>query len=330
MREKRLKILDSIISSNKGFETGYRRIDLIELIRERLDAEKCISLRQFAKDLDYLKELAGRDGVNIDIDYVRDTPKSEDFLGGENKRRRFFMYKYSEKGYSVFGLGLNNKEIGLLGLATSIITSISGLEISKGLKEIVENLNEKAGFNSKGDLGTIIKFDDNPDLVGLGHLPSLIHAIQNKQVLDINYIKYDGTEVPNIVHPYFVKIWRSRYYVFGWNEEHEAIHNYPIDRIQSIFENHNVTYNGGKYVKPDDHLKDIIGVSIYQDKPIQEIKFKLRDYRRNDYLKTKPLHSSQHFDEKEDIFSITVRPNKELESEFRYWDAELLTKVDFS
>ncbi|MGW8124106.1 helix-turn-helix transcriptional regulator [Roseivirga echinicomitans] len=341
MQEERLKVLDGLIASGYCSDVGYRRDDILEKLNERVN--RPISLRQFSEDLKKLMRMAEGDGVTLNTEYkgVQKfgnpvTSKSGN-SGAENagsglSRTRYIVYKYSKPKYSVYGTGLNNEDMGILVLASSIITSISGLEISQELQVIVKDLNKKVGLGELTELSTIIEFDENPELKGLEFLPVIIRAIMDKKVIRLTYQDFHKRKFIMYVHPYFLKIYRSRYYLFGWNEDAAMIHNYPLDRIQEVepeFMSRKIEYNRSRKINPNEHLKDVVGVSVYMEKEVQEIRFKVNKERRS-YLFTKPIHASQKYNEFTKTFSISVRPNRELESELRYCGAILITKnIDF-
>ena len=141
----------------------------------------------------------------------------------------------------------------------------------------------------------------------------LFNAIVNKRVLSIEYEPF-GQEMSTIqFHPYFLKQYNNRWFVFGLNEENNiATWNLALDRIKSI-EELNVSYQDNE-TDWDFHFSSIYGVSKPFDKNEEEIHL-LFSKRQAPYIITKPIHETQKHYELEDglLVKIKVIPNFELE-----------------
>jgi predicted DNA-binding transcriptional regulator YafY len=160
----------------------------------------------------------------------------------------------------------------------------------------------------------IISFDQNEYLIGLDNLPTLYKSITNKSTLNIEYQSFKDNE-PRLltIHPYYLKQFNKRWFLFGLNDKDKLIYNLPLDRIKSISQS-SVKYLENKMLDFKEYFEDIVGVSFTpNEKPIK-IKLKIS----NDvapYILTKPLHGSQkRIESKEDgtIIEIEVIPNIEL------------------
>lgn len=160
----------------------------------------------------------------------------------------------------------------------------------------------------------IISFDQNEYLVGLENLPTLYKSITNKSVLNIEYQSFKETASRQlIIHPYYLKQFNKRWFLFGLNVKDKLIYNLPLDRIKSI------SQSSEKYIENitldfKEYFEDIVGVSFTpNEKPIK-IRMKINN-EVTPYVLTKPLHGSQKkIESKEDatIVEIEVIPNIEL------------------
>ena len=157
-------------------------------------------------------------------------------------------------------------------------------------------------------------FDQVPDLKGIEHLNFLLNKIIEKQPLRLQYQPFQKDIETHIIHPYFLKEYNNRWFLFCLNEERQAIFNYPLDRIINIEEEH-IYFNDTKYEPPNLYFRDIIGVTRLPGNP-QKIRLKFKKPRAY-YVETKPLHPSQRMVEETDmhmVFEIRIIPNREYEA----------------
>ncbi len=300
---ERIKYLDQLIISNKKYSAG----EMLDKLNDWMENQEYspISRRQFMKDIDKMKELASYDGIDmvysrIDRQYVY-------------KRMGEDGEYYKDLDYSLSGIPINKQDIELLTQAIAILKEIHGLKKTKELEVIIGRLSEKIGVKVS-DLEGVIHFDAVPNLKGIEHLNTLLNKIIAKQVLVMHYQPYDAPEMSYIFHPYFLKEYNNRWYVFGWNEESDAIYNVPLDRIVAYEDDH-MPFNEEKRINPDEYFKPVVGVTRNEGKP-QKLQYKFKR-KRASYVRTKPLHHSQVVMKETDefvIYQIKVIPNKELEA----------------
>jgi predicted DNA-binding transcriptional regulator YafY len=115
-------------------------------------------------------------------------------------------------------------------------------------------------------------------------------------------------------HPYFLKQYNNRWFVFGRNNLLGANQwNIPLDRILTIRE------LGDEYIEDntnwEDYFSDFIGVSK-TDEELIEIKL-LFTKEQAPYIMTKPIHETQKSNNLDDgnlEVRIKVIPNYELET----------------
>lgn len=169
-------------------------------------------------------------------------------------------------------------------------------------------------FHLKGNASVIVGFEQNPYLKGLNFFSVLFNVIQFKQVLNIRYQGFkQENPVDSIIHPYYLKQYNNRWFLFGYNSQLERISNLAIDRIVSIFDTNQV-YIENYTIDFEEYFDDVIGVTIPQDGKIEQITLRFSP-ERIQYVLSKPLHHSQKITNKENgIIQISVIPNKELDS----------------
>jgi len=155
----------------------------------------------------------------------------------------------------------------------------------------------------------------NFDLIGLSFLNPLYDAIIQKQVLSVLYKEFKSEEPYKLTfHPYYLKQYNNRWFVFGFNEEKQVpVWNLALDRILEI------GYLSASYQEDltdwKDYFYDLIGVTKpYKEEPTN-VKLEIAK-NLAPYILTKPLHASQKSNWLEDklIVEIEVIPNYELRS----------------
>lgn len=159
----------------------------------------------------------------------------------------------------------------------------------------------------------LILQDAQPEnLFNYEYLSDWLAHIQKKEVIELTYVDFKNKRKHDIFHPYLLKEYNGRWYVYGFSEEDFAkygkrrIYQYAVDRIRK-FEKAESKY---QYVindwwDSDEHFRDIIGVTKFEDKTAQKII--VRIYEKSiDYLLTKKLHHSQEVvDEGEDYIDLS-------------------------
>lgn len=149
----------------------------------------------------------------------------------------------------------------------------------------------RAGLNIRSDR-QIISFTKNP-LEDSSTFGELFTVISQKQVIELHYHTFSDLEnVKTVVlHPYMLKEYNRRWYLIGAAHDTGKILNFRIDQINKfelLSSYRYIPYKGDL----NERFVDIIGVSLYEDRPLQTILFWVSDVSKG-YVETKPLHDSQ-------------------------------------
>jgi predicted DNA-binding transcriptional regulator YafY len=294
----RYKVLDNCFRN-----TGKRYFieDLI-LACERALAEidpgnNGISRRQIFDDIAFMESI---EGWNIELEKLREGKK--------------VYYRYSDTSFSINNMPLNEVEINYLQTAIDILTQFKGMPQFDWVHELVPKL--KQGIASENPAGVIIEFDNNQYLKGIEHLGTLYNAIYYKKVLTIHYQPFENdTPFEVKLHPYFLKQYNNRWFLFGYNPEVDKYDwNLAIDRIASIKEV-GTPYRENDKIDWQEYFEDIIGVTKPIDSEVENIILHFYG-KTGKYMVTKPLHGSQKsrwLDENTLEVELTVIVNYEFE-----------------
>ena len=159
---------------------------------------------------------------------------------------------------------------------------------------------------------------------GLNYFTGIFNAIQQEVTIKIKYQGYrQATPTQVILHPWYLKQYNNRWFLFGLNEDYKSITNFALDRIIE-FEESRIKYRKNDEVNFDEYFDDVIGVTVRRDAPVEKILIKISKGIWP-YIESKPLHGSQKIKGKteEDILiELVVQINHELMAMlFSYMDA---------
>jgi len=227
---------------------------------------------------------------------------------------RAVHYRYEDINFSINNQPLNETEASHLKSAMMVLNRFKGMPQFEWIEELIPKLNQTFSLSEKSQ--NVMSFETNEFLKGIEYLSELFNAIIYKKVLKISYHSFSSEKANDILfHPYHLKQFNKRWFLFGKNELYENLTNLALDRIEGI-EEVDEKYIENTEIDFEEHFEDIIGVTIPEEKKILKIELFAKS-NLAPYIKTKPLHGSQkEINEDEDgfTFSIEVIPNKELES----------------
>ena len=147
-------------------------------------------------------------------------------------------------------------------------------------------------FKLKGNIQSSVGFEQSPFLKGLNHFSGIFNAIQHERALIIAYQGYrQESPIRVILHPWYLKQYNNRWFLFGLNEDYQSITNFALDRIIE-FEESKIKYRKNEEVNFDEYFDDVIGVTVKRDAPIEKLLIKLSK-EIWPYIESKPLHGSQ-------------------------------------
>ncbi len=276
-----------------------------EAIYEFSGIEDGVKRRQVFDDITFME---CEQGWSIPLERIKDGRK--------------VYYSYSEKSFSIGNKGINPSEAEQLKETLSILSRFKGMPQFEWIEEIQIRLEDT--FKLKGNAISTVGFEQNPYLKGLNHFTELFNAIQNQQTLIIEYQGFKQKNTSSIVfHPWYLKQYNNRWFLFGFNDAYKALSNLAIDRILSISSSRE-NYLQNQDFDFDELFDDIVGVSINTTGNTEKVLIKVRT-EVWPYVESKPLHGSQKIKSKTEeytIIELDVQVNHELIALlFSYMDA---------
>jgi predicted DNA-binding transcriptional regulator YafY len=292
----RYNTLDKCFSN---FGRKYYFDDLLEIVNEALTdfepGSTGIKTRQLRDDIRFMKSEAG---YSAPIEAI--------------KEGKIAYYRYEDKDFSINNSPLNATEAEQLKNAISILQRFEGAPQFEWMNEIGPMLTSQFGLGKSER--KIMSYDTNIDYSGYDNILPMFNAIVNKRVLDIYYVPFVKPANNLTFHPYYLKQYNNRWFVFGYHQEAEnVLWNLALDRISSIKEI-GVKYRDNE-TDWDEHFYDIIGVTKPQDRTVEEVELVFSEEQAK-YISTKPLHPSQRsrmLESGELLVKLRIIPNYELE-----------------
>ena len=140
------------------------------------------------------------------------------------------------------------------------------------------------------DMKNRIVFEEVPS--GVQFMDLVIDAMRSGRVLAMEYQAYNWEHSKDVLlEPYFVKLFRHRWYLIGINREYKAFRSYSLDRIKRIALSEE-TFNFPRKFTPQDHFRDSFGI-IRDENLLPQHTVLRTTISQAPYLRNLPLHSSQ-------------------------------------
>ncbi len=290
------------------------------LIRQRvidrcLRSPKRYSVKEMMEKCNIALEDAGYKPVSSKVTILKDLEGiMNDFPDAIINRRqmgRNVYYEYDDKSFSIYNIPLNDDEMAQLTQTISILSRFEGMPNFDWVDDLVERF--KSSLNIPSTRETIVAFDENFDLKGRNWFAKLFSAIASQQALEIKYKPFGKGVITYLCHPYLLKQYNNRWFLFGCVEGYSNITNLPLDRIQDISPA-NIPYKANTEIDFQEYFDEMVGVSRRQGDKLQRVQIKV-DNSLYPYIETKPLHGSQKVlkqDHDSALIEIEVIVNREL------------------
>jgi predicted DNA-binding transcriptional regulator YafY len=272
--------------------------DLIEecnrAIYEHSGIEDGVKKRQVYEDIAFMESEAGW-GIELE----------------RTKRGRKVTFRYADPNYSIGKEPLSDLEKNQIQEVLLTLGRFKGMPQFEWVEDISARL-QTIALPSEQQL--IIEFEQNPFLKGLELFTPLFNAILYKRPLNLIYQSFkEGRKMDLLIHPYYLKQYNQRWFLFGWNQEQNFLMNLALDRIQSVSEAQ-ATFLENSSIDFTEYFEDVVGVSIPKDSETEIVVLEISK-ERWPYIETKPLHGSQKvLERKLDIVRIqlNIKINNEL------------------
>lgn len=169
-----------------------------------------------------------------------------------------------------------------------------------------------------------ILLEDIPS--GEMYLSQVIEAMKNFNHIGLTYKSYRRGECRSyVIYPYFIKLFKQRWYVVSKDTESGSVKTFSLDRIVSM-----EIKTDTKFEMPEDFdcaglFCDSFGIMLRDDIKPETIKLKAYGEQAN-YMRSLPLHKSQREVENNrnySVFTLRVSPTIDFIQEILRWGEQL-------
>ena len=228
-------------------------------------------------------------------------------------------YHYTEEGYSINDVQLNDDDLDAIRFATNTLIQFRDLPIfqqfDQALGKIADRLAVSPNLETDG-MDKFIQFESTPHASGSEHLAPLLQAIRARHAVQLGYTKFkDAADTVSHydLHPYLLKEYRNRWYLIGWDDDKGHIRTFGCDRIASIEVQEDTRFQVQPSFKAHDYFEHALGITVLGDGEPETVVFEC-DPLLAKYLTSQPLHHSQSIDDEDGTSRVTleVMPTFEL------------------
>ncbi|MCA0382688.1 MAG: WYL domain-containing protein [Bacteroidetes bacterium] len=271
-RHFRLPVIDGCLRQTARRWTAKQLLEKVNAYL--LECEEApVTVRTIQKDLRYLQSLPHNPALIAFIDKGRER-----------------WYYYEEDDYVLELPTINADESFAFALSHAVLEQMSGFPLVKEFARLRHKM-EKQLPEQQPVNADVLLFEHNPQLKGIEWLEPLFEAIRAQTVLKMVYQPYDTDALEKVIHPWWLKQFNQRWFLFGWNEEQQRLDNSPLDRIVAVSPV-SIEYRANTSINPQQYFSDMVGVTRYAEDVPQQVTIRVKASRGH-YIQTKPLHVSQ-------------------------------------
>ncbi len=242
----------------------------------------------------------GKRTIELDIERMR-YDNGLNFNAPIEIDRRTGEYYYDDPDFSIDKKSLSEEEIVSVVFVSQLLEQFKELDVFKTFLGTVQKLidvTEVYSDLSGQDLQDKIAFEHTPESKGNEHLDLVMKALAENTVLNISYRSFYAKEdKSHVIHPYYLKEYRNRWYLIGYHDQYKGIRTFSLDRILTIEEQEEIDFIDSGFVAGE-FYKNIVGVTVPEETPIEIRLSATKEQAR--YILTQPLHDSQEVIEEND------------------------------
>lgn len=155
-------------------------------------------------------------------------------------------------------------------------------------------------INESHKLKNRIQFEHIPS--GQKYLTPIVEAMRDGVVLEVTYHPFPREDpFTTTIHPYFIKVFRQRWYVIGHNPYLNDVRIYALDRIEDL-QSTDERFTMPADFLPEDYFTHCYGIAADGGTPERTV-LKASSFQAK-YLRALPLHHSQQEEETTNEYSI--------------------------
>lgn len=225
-------------------------------------------------------------------------------------------YYYTDKNFTINGVRLSPEDASVLSESLVLIKCMLRTELGDKLRHALEKVLSTSfeEVDKKNDRYPILKTMEPPQSRGYEFMDLLLLACKTSfPVSFIHYSYKNESFKPIVLHPYVVREFDNRWYVFGYSESHNELRSFGLDRIYEPLKLA-TKFKQGNTKLIMSFLNDMYGVFPLKDTDPEPISL-LADRLTTKFFAAYPVHSSQQLrkhDHGSSIITLNLIPTMEL------------------
>lgn len=170
----------------------------------------------------------------------------------------------------------------------NIKETLKYFELANSALVMIDTLKEGKGTSN------YISLDSSENLTGIELMEPLMTALKSNQVVSFDYFSFQKeTTSHNTIHPYLLKEYQNRWFLYGKNEKYDDFRIYGLERLSNLVLT-DFVFEPEKDYEPAKDFENIIGITLkpfIDNHPVQDIVLSM-NREQSRYFKTLPWHSN--------------------------------------
>ncbi|MBO9731608.1 MAG: WYL domain-containing protein [Chitinophaga sp.] len=296
---------------NKDAVSRYRWID--ERLRNKQKPKPTLE-----NLIEYVSDKMGT-GISVrtiqkDIQDMRQDPELN-YMAPIVYDRSSGTYRYSDDSFSISNSPIEEADLQGLEIAIGILEQFRSLPVVQQFEDAILKIAASLKMNREAlQHKGLIKFARAAQYKGAEHIPEIVDAIKNLEVIRIAYQSFERDEPKeHWVEPYHLREYQHRFYLIGKSQKTRggAVITFALDRVVKIWPT--MKHFDEKNFDDASYFQHAVGITVHDGEP--ENVLLSFEPRQGKYIKSQPIHASQKIVEdnsKECRISLNVVINPEL------------------
>nr|WP_255578573.1 WYL domain-containing protein [Chitinophaga sp. sic0106] len=224
-------------------------------------------------------------------------------------------YRYADENYSISQLPIEEADLQGLEIAIGILEQFRSLPVVQQFEDSILKIAASLKINREALQNQgLIKFARTTQYKGAEHIPFIVDAIKNLEIIRVAYQSFERDEPKeHWVEPYHLREYQHRFYLIGKSQQTRggAVLTFALDRVVEIWPT--MKHFDQKNFDDASYFKHAIGITVSDGDP-EEVLLSFTP-RQAKYIKSQPIHASQKVlkdTDKECHISLQVVVNPEL------------------
>ena len=227
--------------------------------------------------------------------------------------RKEKAFYYTDPAFTIDRIPLTEEDLQALTLASNILHQYKSARLVQQFEGMVDKLGKAVDHLRQPQNSKLIAFENTHYYKGRDFFDRVLQAITQQQAITIRYRKFGRQQDDDhVLHPYFLKEYRGRWYVLGYSEARHNIIVLGLDRIQQVAPAA-LPFRENKTLKPKQYFEHTLGITLGKG-PVEDIELWFAPAVAP-YMITQHVHHTQktvRLDEQGLVISLQLIPNPEL------------------